>query len=123
MDCPEVAASEKNRDEDDPDVSAKYGGNEYASGPVHPEVDAIAEPDATAEPGNGCDDEDNLEVDASSKDGRDKDNPDVEASAERGHDEYDPDVGASPGRDLDDGDFKVDAPAEEEKVSYDGHQV
>ena len=77
MDGPEVAASKKNPDEDDPDVdaSAKYGGDEYV--PVHPEVDA------TAEPENGRDDDD-LEVDASTKDGREKENPDVEASAEKG---------------------------------------
>ena len=119
MDGPEVAASEKNRDEDDPDASAKYGGNEYG-----PEVDA------TAEPKNGRE-EDNLEVDASSKDGRDKDGPDVEASAERGREEYDPDVDAPTKRDLEDDDPKVDvcpengleeddrevdAPAEEEKI-------
>ena len=83
----EVAASEKNRDEDDPDASAKYGGDEYGSG--HSEVDA------TAEPENGRD-EDDLEVDASIKDGRGKDNPDVDASAEEGRGEYDdPEIDAS----------------------------
>ena len=74
--------------------------------PVHPVVDVTAE--------NGCESrdksEDDLEVDASTKDGRDKDNdPDVEASAEKGRDEYDPEIDASAENGLDDDGSEVDA--------------